>query len=78
MKETYMSDKQIIKDLKKNGRVKIECICESCTKGLFSKLLQEFHSNEKEYCMIDLGCIEIGKGMYALDIDLVRAKWGDE
>lgn len=62
MKETKLTDKKVIKALKKDGYIEIECVCISCLHGLIDEIIHTF--NEP----IDFEIIPLAGIFYAVNI----------
>lgn len=74
MKEQIITDKKIIKELKKNGVLHIDAICINCIHDVLQLVLDEFKPNiqndtSKDGALLaSFGITEVENGIYRLSI----------
>lgn len=73
MKEQIITDKKIIKELKKNGVLHIDAICINCIHDVLQLVLDEFkpsvQNDTKDGAMLaTFGVSEVENGIYRLSI----------
>lgn len=73
MKEEIITDKKIIKELKKNGVIHIDRICIDCMHNVIQLVLDEFkpsiQNDTKDGALLaSFGVSEVDNGMYRLSI----------
>lgn len=72
MKEEIITQKKLIKELKKNGAITIDAICINCLHEVIQDVLDEFkpsvYNKKAKTMLVCYGITEVAPEMYTLNI----------